>query len=132
MERIVTKRLSWFLETNSLLVEEQTGFRKFGSTNQQVAFLSQSIKGALDKSRILLVVFIDLKSAYDTVWTDKLSLKLADFGIENMFNWFRGFLCQHLCKIRYRRGFSKYGVLKIGLLQGSISSCTHPLQYLNK
>ncbi|GFY76161.1 reverse transcriptase domain-containing protein [Trichonephila inaurata madagascariensis] len=130
-ERIVTKRLSWFLETNSLLPEEQAGFRQFRSTNQQITFLSQSIKDALDKSRILSAVFIDLKSAYDTVGTDKLLLKLANIGIENIFNWFRGFLCQRLCKIRYGRGFSKYGVLKPGLPQGSVSSCTLFSIYIN-
>ncbi|GFX64737.1 retrovirus-related Pol polyprotein from transposon 297 [Trichonephila clavipes] len=124
MERTV-KRLNWFLEIYSLFAEEQSGFRKFRSPNQQVASLIQSIKDALDKSRMLLAVFIDLKSAYDTVWTDKLLLKLANLGIENnTFNWFRVFLCQRLCKIRYGGGFFKYDALKTGLPQGSLTSCT--------
>ncbi|GFU32535.1 reverse transcriptase domain-containing protein [Trichonephila clavipes] len=125
MERIVTKRFRWFLETFSLFAEEQAGFRKFISPNQQVASLIQYIKDALDKSRMLLAVFIDLKSAYDTVWTDKLLLKLANLGIENnTFNWFRVFLCQRSCKIRYGGGFFKYDALKTGLPQGSLTSCT--------
>ncbi|GFT75998.1 nuclear receptor-binding protein [Trichonephila clavipes] len=60
--------------------KEQAGFRQLRSPNQLVAFLIQSIKDALGKSKILSAVFIDLKSAYDTVWAGKLLLKLADPG----------------------------------------------------
>ena len=87
MERIVTKRLSWFLETHSLLSEEQASFRQYRSASQQVAFFSQAIKDALDKSHVLTAVFFDLKAAYDTVWIDNLLLKLANLGIKN--NMFR-------------------------------------------
>ena len=133
MERIATKRLNWFLETHSLLAEEQTDFRQYRSTNQQVAFFSQAIKGALDKSHILTVVFIDLKSAYDTLRIDNLLLKLANLGIKNnMFRWFQGFLIQRIFKVRYGKGFSKYGVLKTGLPQGSVHSCTLFNIYINE
>ncbi|GFX39475.1 hypothetical protein TNCV_2668371 [Trichonephila clavipes] len=49
MKRMITSRLDWYLETNNLLTSSQTGFRKCQSTNQQVVFLGQSIKDALDQ-----------------------------------------------------------------------------------
>ncbi|GFV76544.1 reverse transcriptase domain-containing protein [Trichonephila clavipes] len=71
-------------------------------------------------------------SAYDTVWTYKLKLKLANLGIENnMFNWYLCFLCHALCKITYGRGFFKHGVPKTGLPQGSLSSGTLFHIYIN-
>ncbi|GFX67468.1 uncharacterized protein TNCV_3463571 [Trichonephila clavipes] len=50
MERMTTSRLDWYLETNNLLTSSQAGFRKCQSTNQQVVFLGQSIKDALDQT----------------------------------------------------------------------------------
>ncbi|GFV11400.1 reverse transcriptase domain-containing protein [Trichonephila clavipes] len=58
--------------------------------------------------------------------------KHNDLGIENnMFNWFYGFLFQRLSKTRYGGGFSKCGVFKTRLPQGSVSSCTLFNVYIN-
>jgi hypothetical protein len=38
--------------------------------------LSQEIKDFLDRKEILLAVFVDFKSAYDSVWRVKLMDKL--------------------------------------------------------
>ena len=63
--------------------EEQASFRQFRSVNQQVAFFNQAIKDALDKSHMLTDVFIDLKSAYETIRTDNLLLKVVNLRIKN-------------------------------------------------
>ena len=67
MERMVNSRLNWYLEMSGIIANEQEGFRAHRSTTQQVAKLSQHIKDALDKRRILIAVFIDYKSAYDSI-----------------------------------------------------------------
>ena len=72
MERIINTRLNWLLETNSVMANEQAGFRIHRSTSEHIAKLSQFIKDALDNKRILTAVFIDLKSAYDSVWKENL------------------------------------------------------------
>ncbi|VDO11960.1 unnamed protein product [Rodentolepis nana] len=76
MERMVNRRLTWFLETNNNLTNEQVGFRPQKPTNQQLATFSQNIKDALDariplrlfssiSNQHLTAVFVDFKSAYD-------------------------------------------------------------------
>ena len=40
MERILNHRLIWYLETNHLLIDEQAGFRKHRSTEDQVTYIS--------------------------------------------------------------------------------------------
>ncbi|GFW40231.1 probable RNA-directed DNA polymerase from transposon BS [Trichonephila clavipes] len=65
MERMITSRLDWYLETNNLLTSSQAGFRKCQSTNQQVVFLGQSIKDALDQRHSALALFVDFEAAFD-------------------------------------------------------------------
>lgn len=45
MEKIIVRRVNFYLETNGLLAEEQVGFR---SVSQHGALMSQSVKDALD------------------------------------------------------------------------------------
>ncbi|VDN97828.1 unnamed protein product [Rodentolepis nana] len=96
---MVNKRLTWFLETNSILRSKEGGFGPQRSTNQQVATFSQHFKDAFDARNILLAVFFSLdarntltavfvgfKSAYDLVWKEKL-IENAKIGIKhNMLN----------------------------------------------
>jgi hypothetical protein len=84
MEKMVGARLNWYLETQNLLSPAQAaGFRRYCSTNQQTVMLSQEIKDSLDRKEILLAVFVDFKSAYDSVWRVKLMDKLQQ-------NWCKG------------------------------------------
>ncbi|GIY06574.1 putative RNA-directed DNA polymerase from transposon BS [Caerostris darwini] len=65
MKNLILNGLNWYLEDRNLIVNEQAGFRKNRSTTD----LSQIVKDALD---ILTAVYVDFKSAYDTVWREKL------------------------------------------------------------
>ena len=97
MERIINTRLNWLLETNNVIANEQAGFRIHRSTSEHIAKLSQFIKDALDNKRILTAVFIDLKSAYDSVWKENLLLKLVRSGIRsNLLQWLESFLPQNM------------------------------------
>ena len=44
MERIINNRLTWILESENLLVDEQAGFRKNRSTEDQIAYIAQEIE----------------------------------------------------------------------------------------
>ncbi|GIX93021.1 reverse transcriptase domain-containing protein [Caerostris extrusa] len=108
MERRVYNRLNWYLESHSLLAEEQVGFRKFKSTTHHVALFSQAIKDALDSKQVLTAIAVDLKSAYDTVWKENLLFKLNNMGISgHLLNWIKSLLSQRLCRVRYGDGLSK-------------------------
>jgi len=86
METIINTRLNWLLETNNIIANEQAGFRIHRSTSEHKAKFSQFIKNALDNKRILTAVFVDFKSAYDSVWKENLALKLVRSGIRsNLF-----------------------------------------------
>ena len=49
IERIIARRLNWYIENTCVLANEQDRFSKFRSSNHHVILLSQMIKDALDK-----------------------------------------------------------------------------------
>jgi hypothetical protein len=79
MEEMVGARLNWNLETQNLS-PTKTGFRRYCSTNQQIVTLSQEIEDSLDRKEILFAVFVNFKSAYDSVVRGR------------MLKWFHNFI----------------------------------------
>lgn len=56
---------------------EQAGFRKNRNCCNQVLAITTHVENGLQKKAKSGVVFLDLSSAYDTVWTRGLLLKMA-------------------------------------------------------
>ena len=90
IEKIVHKRLYSFLEKNSLLFEQQYGFRNKLSTNHALIDITNGIQEACDNGQYACGIYVDFKKAFDTVNHNILLDKLAHYGargIEN--NWFK-------------------------------------------
>jgi hypothetical protein len=99
MERIIKTRLNWLLETNIIIANKHAGFRIHRSTSEYIANFSQLIEDALDNKRILTAVFIDFKSAYDSVWKEHFLLTLVSSRIRsNLLQWLES---HRACKDRY-------------------------------
>ncbi|KAI5697973.1 hypothetical protein M8J77_012423 [Diaphorina citri] len=64
-ERIVVRRLNYFLDSNKLLVPQQSGCRKNRSTLDNLVNLQTEISNAIINKQFLLCTFFDIKSAYD-------------------------------------------------------------------
>ena len=54
MEHVITRRLTWFLETNNVFSPSQTGYRQHRSTEDQIALLTQDIENSFQEKRKLL------------------------------------------------------------------------------
>ncbi|GFX98903.1 putative RNA-directed DNA polymerase from transposon X-element [Trichonephila clavipes] len=68
MERIVSARLMFRLESHNLLSPLQNGFRKSRSTTDNLLRLETSIREAFVKKQYNISVFFDIKNAYDMSW----------------------------------------------------------------
>ena len=66
MERMVNDRLVWFLKTNHLITEFQSGFRKSRSTIDTLIHLETFIRDVFINKEHVVAIFFDLKKAYDT------------------------------------------------------------------
>ena len=63
MERMVTSRLVYFLESKGHLTEFQNGFRLGRSTMESVAVLDQDVKKAFVNKEAIVGVFLDIEKA---------------------------------------------------------------------
>ncbi|GFT16242.1 probable RNA-directed DNA polymerase from transposon X-element [Trichonephila clavipes] len=68
MERMVSARLMFHLESHNLLSPLQSGFRKSRSTTDNLLRLETSIREAFVKKQYNISVFFDIKKAYDMSW----------------------------------------------------------------
>ena len=67
LERMMNRRLISHLESNSVLSPTPTGYRKFRSTENQLAHLAQNIEDAFPEKKKVLSVFFDLSNAFDSL-----------------------------------------------------------------
>ena len=67
MERVVNQRLQLYLESESIIVPEQAGFRQYRSAEDQTTHLTQVIEDGFQAQKVTLATFIDLQKAFDKV-----------------------------------------------------------------
>jgi len=84
LEKIVANKLIFFLEENSLLCKNQFGFRTSHSTVHPMMLLLNKLTSALNEKKHSLIIFCDLKKAFDACYHDILLQKMYDIGIRNM------------------------------------------------
>ena len=101
LERMVNRRLINHLESNNVLSPTQTGYRKFRSAEDQLAYLAQNIEDAFQEKRKVLAVFFDLSNAFDKVWKEGLIVKLLRTGVRcKMYMWIQHFLFARTARVK--------------------------------
>ena len=120
LEQMINSRLAWYLETNGLITNMQTGFRKRRGTIDHLVRLETFIR-----KQHLTAVFFDLKKAYDTTWKYGIMWDLYDLGLRGRLPMFiKNFLFERTFRIRVGSTFSNSQQQEEGVLQDSILSVT--------
>ena len=123
--RIMRARLDKVVEEQDLLGEMQNGFRKGRSTNDNLLVLSHMI-GKCQKARLnrkLLLVFIDLRKAYDRVWRAGVWEVLRRLGIgEKLVRLLIGLYSGHSRRVSAIAGLTEWILCQIGVKQGCVLS----------
>ena len=83
-ERIISKRLMNFFESNKIITTKQFGFLKKHSTEHAILDLKEYLLGSLNKRKISAVLFLDLQKAFDTVSHNILLQKLKHYGVRGL------------------------------------------------
>ena len=131
-ERVINKRLYWWLEMSNIISHNQAGFRAKCRTEDQLFRLTQKIYDGFQQEKHTSAVFVDLQQAYDRVWRSGLLQKMRSIGIRsNMYDWIKSFLTNRLIQTRYNTSLSSKATQEEGLPQGSSLSCTLFLIFLN-
>jgi len=128
MEKLVTNRLTYFVEKHNILNNIQCGFRKGRSTIDHIIRLQDAINKYNNNKGYTVGVFIDFQSAFDMMWRAGLLIKLKNYGITgNIFSFIKNFLTDRSIQVRVGSTLSEKYVLDNGTAQGSIIS---PLLFL--
>ena len=132
MERMVNKRLMWYLERNKILMDEQAGFRQFRSTEDQIAYIAQTIEFGYQRQQHTATVWVDMEKVFDKVWKKGLVLQLMQAEVShNMLKWIEKYLSQRTGRVSLQGRESRQADFKDGVPQGGVLSPTLFLIFMN-
>ncbi|XP_072403074.1 uncharacterized protein [Diabrotica undecimpunctata] len=82
LEKIMKKRLIWFLKQNNLIDAAQWGFRPNQSTmDNLVPLQTEIIQAVSNKTTDVIIVALDLESAFDTINRAAVIRKLEQLNL---------------------------------------------------
>ena len=101
MERMINNRLNFYLESNNIISEHQSGFRKNRSTTDQLVRLESYIRNAFVKKQHVVAIFIDLEKAYDTTWKHGILKDIHKIGLKgNLPKFISNFLSNRCFRVK--------------------------------
>ena len=122
MERMIAKRLAWFVETHNILSNNQCAFRQGRSTVDHLIRLDSEVRRGFFYNKYTLAVFLDLKNAYNLTSTTALLTKMHSLGFRGrLMSFIQGYLRDRTFQVNV-------GVLsdrfeqENGLVQGGVIS----------
>lgn len=122
-ERMVSTRLTWYLETNKILTEIQSGFRKQRGTTDQLVRLESFVREAFVHGEHAVSIYFDLEKAYDTTWKYGILRDLQDAGLKGRLPIFiSNFLENRTFRVRVGSCLSDSFKQEMGVPQGGVLS----------
>ena len=124
-ERMVNRRLVWYIERNQILTAFQSGFRKQRSTTDHLVRLESFIRESFILNQHVISVFFYLEKAYDTTWKYGIMKDLYDAGLRGHLPLLiQNFLSDRSFRVRVGNTYSNVYPQEMGVPQGSILSVT--------
>ena len=123
LERAIYVQFEKYLNTDNLIYNHQSGFRRKHSTDTCLIHLMDYIQTNMSEGKYVGMVLLDLQKAFDTVDHEILCNKLSHMGVR-CTDWFKSYLCNRQQIVTVSGIDSEPGIVKCGVPQGSILSPT--------
>ena len=133
LETLVSEDLMIYLEANSIINNEQFGFRKFRSVHHAIISFVNNITMEISKNNNMGCLLLDCEKAFDTVNRNLLLEKLKSYGVLGLnLQWFDSCLNDRSQKVKFKDKISENSITtSIGIIQGSSLSAILFLIYIN-
>ena len=131
-EKMLHNRIYNFILKNKILNTKQYGFIKNRGTKDALNEITNRVYENLDRSMPIIVTFLDLAKAFDTVNHDILLEKLWTYGIRGKpHQLLKDYLNKRKLKVRIGNVTSDYEEINIGVPQGTILGPLLFILYVN-
>ena len=125
LEKIINKRLIWYLEKTKLLDINQLGYRVGKSTLDSITSLVSEVQKAFADKKYHITVFLDLEKAFDSCWKQHVLKQFKKFNISGCLPvYIKNFLYNRTIKVKTNNTLSDPYNLQMGIPQGSPLSAT--------
>jgi hypothetical protein len=132
-EKLIKSQLIKHLEENNILSKNQFGFRTGHSTEQAIINLTSELHDAMDKSLKPIVIFLDIKKAFDSINFKILIYKLSKLGLDNnTLELLKNYLSARKQRTRIDMTLSDENIIRNGVPQGTILGPLFFLIYINE
>lgn len=120
-ERIILNRLQDFMEDQGINDSEQYGYKKGIGTSDAIQKFTHDVLSHLDKNECVIVVFMDLSSAFDTLDREVLMKKLSYLGIKgHVLDIIKSYFHNRTQTVQIGTACSRTAINDHGVAQGSI------------
>ncbi|XP_070165611.1 uncharacterized protein [Polyergus mexicanus] len=100
--------------------KHQSGFRKQYSCETAIQTVIDEWKLIVSEAKMVGVIFMDLKRAFETIDRERLLEKLYQYGIRGMvIEWLRSYLKDRTQQVQFNNKWSKLMTTEYGVPQGS-------------
>lgn len=97
-----------YLESNKLLAMHQSAFREKHSCETTLNYVINELKESMDSDQVSIVVFLDLKRAFETIDRNRMIKKLQNLGVKgNELKWFESYLTNRKQYTNYKNSKSE-------------------------
>jgi Reverse transcriptase (RNA-dependent DNA polymerase) len=127
LEKAAAAQLYNFCDVNSVIPQQQFGFRRNSSCEMAILSAMDSWMGAVDSGKFVGAILLDLSKAFDCVPHQQLLHELAKIGVgSSALNWFASYLNGREQRVSSSQEVTQWKAVGRGVPQGS---CLSPLLF---
>ena len=120
-ERHVTEQLQHHMNDNNINMVFQSAYRANHSTETALIRIHNDVTQALDQNRDVILILLDLKSAFDCLNHTIMINRLREIGISgDMLKWFESYLSGRTYSVKINQEYSNPVTSLHGVPQGSV------------
>lgn len=106
-DALITRQITSFLDSNHLLNPQQSGFRRYHSTQTALLRIMDDVRQGIDMGYVTILVLFDFSKAFDTLNHSLILSSLRSFGFDELsLIWVRSYLSGRSQTIRDPNGNS--------------------------